>query len=269
MVRIGIVGCGTIGSHLAQTIEQKFSRTARLSYVSDRHPAHIEKLKRKLRLSHPKTVSTSELIRQSDFIIETASVQASQEMIPNVLKLGKEALILSVGGLLKIKGLRQLLAKSRGRIYVPSGAIAGIDAVLAARKGTIKSVCITTRKPLKSLQGSPYFNRYRSRFEKIKKPTCIFKGNAWKAIQNFPENVNVAATLSLAGVGPQKTKVQIFTSPSYRHNQHEIEVEWSLGRISTQVINLPSRENPKTSALAIASAIATLGKIFSNFKVGT
>ena len=190
-------------------------------------------------------------------------------MVPKVLACGKDVLALSVGGILEIKNLNRLLARSRGRVYIPSGGVAGIDAVLAAKTGQIHSVRITTRKPLRSLRSAPYFSKNGFRPEQIKKPTLIFKGNAYEAIRNFPENVNVAATLSLAGIGPKRTHVQIFTSPTYRYNVHEIEINGSFGRIISQVTNLPSQENPKTSALAIGSAIATLEKIFDHIKIGT
>ncbi|MBI4394753.1 MAG: DUF108 domain-containing protein [Candidatus Omnitrophica bacterium] len=269
MIQIGIIGCGTIGSVLAKTIQTKFSRFARLSYVSDINPAQIEKLRKKLKSVPFRSVSTPELIKKSGFVIETASVKAAEEVIPKVLRQGKDVLILSVGGILKVKNLDRLLAKSSGHIYVPSGGIAGVDAVLAARMGQIKRVQITTRKPLRSLENAPFFLESGLRPEQIKKPTLIFQGNAAEAIDNFPENVNVAVTLSLAGVGARKTRVRVFTSPTYRHNMHEIQIEGSFGRMISQVMNLPSRENPKTSALAIASAIAILEKIFKRIKIGT
>jgi len=269
MIQIGIIGCGTIGSALARAIQKRFSKFARLAYVSDINPNQIQKLRKKIKSPRFQAVSLSELIKKSDFVIESASVNASCKVIPKVLKAGKDILTLSVGGILKIKNLEHLLTKSRGHIYIPSGGVAGIDAVLAAKTGQIHSVRITTRKPLRSLQSAPYFSKKGFRPERIKKPTLIFKGNAYDAIRNFPENVNVAVTLSLAGIGSRKTHVRIFTSPTYHYNMHEIEIKGSFGRILSQVTNLPSRENPKTSALAIGSAIATLEKIFKKIKIGT
>ncbi|OGW87038.1 MAG: hypothetical protein A3C35_00760 [Omnitrophica bacterium RIFCSPHIGHO2_02_FULL_46_11] len=269
MIQLGIIGCGTIGSALAKAVEKKFSRIARLAYVSDINPVQIEKFRKKIAASKFRAVPVSHLIQKSDFIIETASLCAAEQVIPKVLKSGKDILVLSVGGILNIKHLQSLIRKSRGHIYIPSGGIAGIDAVLASKTGTINSVRITTRKPLSSLQNSPYFLRNRSRLGAIRKPKLVFEGNAAEAIRNFPENVNVAVTLSLAGIGPERTRVRIFTSPTYRYNMHEIEIKSSFGQIVTHVTNIPARENPKTSALAIGSAVATLEKIFSRFKIGT
>ena len=269
MIQIGIIGCGTIGSAMARAIEQKFSRFASLTYVSEINPAQIQKLRHKLRSSQFRVVSIAKLIKRSDLVIEAASVQAASEAIPRALKAGKRILILSVGGLLKVKNLKKLTARSKGYILIPSGGIAGIDAVLAAKAGQIRSVRITTRKPLRSVQNAPYFLKNGARFRKIKKPTLIFEGNASEAIKNFPENVNVAVTLSLAGIGPEKTRVRLFASPTYRYNIHEIELEGKFGRMVSRVMNLPSKENPKTSALAVGSALATLKKIFSQIKIGT
>ena len=268
MIQIGIIGCGTIGSALAIAIQKKFSKFARLAYVSDINPVQVRKLRTKIKASFH-SVSISELIQRSDFIVETASIRASSEAIPKVLKAGKSILVLSAGGVLEVPHLESILRKSRGRVYIPSGGVAGIDAVLAAKTGRIHSVQITTRKPLRSLKNAPYFSKNGARFKTIKKPTLIFEGNAQQAIHYFPENVNVAVTLSLAGIGPQRTRVRIFTSPTYRYNMHEIEIKGSFGRMVSQVTNLPSRENPKTSALAIGSAVATLEKIFKNLKIGT
>ncbi len=189
--------------------------------------------------------------------------------IPIALRHHKNLIVLSVGGVLQIPTLQSLLKKSRGQIYVPSGAIAGVDAVLAGKALRIRQIQVTTRKPLRSLSGSPYFKMRRLDLAKIKRPTLIFDGSAFQAIRCFPQNINVAATLSLAGIGPRKTRVRIFASPTYHYNTHEIEIKGGFGRIVTKVRNVPSGENPKTSALAIGSTVALLEKLFDRLKVGT
>ena len=269
MTRIGIIGCGTLGSHVAKALEKKFSRVARLSYVSDVNPVQVERLWHMLRKSRPRFVSFQTLISKSDFIIETASVGAAAEAIPCALRLGKRIMVMSVGGVLFVKDLPALLHRTRGALYIPTGAIAGIDGVLASKMGRLRQVRITTRKPLAGLKNSPFFKKKRLSSKSIRKPTLIFEGNVRQAIRNFPENVNVAATLSLAGLGPARTRVRVFTSPTYRFNSHEIEVIGDFGEMTTRVSNRPSRENPKTSMRAIGSAVATLEKIFQPFKIGT
>ena len=269
MLRIGLVGCGAIGSALAKTIVKKFYRHARLVCIADRNPSQIQTLRKKFKLTRVRAVSVPELIRQSDFIIEAASIEAVSDILPAALRRGKDVLILSVGGILKISNLNRLLRKSRSHIFIPSGAVAGIDGVLAAKTGRIYSVSITTRKPLRSLRHSPFLRKHKLLKKKIHGPTLIFEGTASQAVRHFPQNINVAATLSLAGIGPGKTRVRIYASPTYRYNTHEIEVNCSFGRIFSEVRNVPSRENPKTSALAIGSATAALEKIFAQLKIGT
>jgi aspartate dehydrogenase len=269
MVKIGLIGCGAIGSSIAKTIEKKFSKVARLVYVSDQNPEQIEKLQSKIRTGKFHAVSIPELAIKSDLIIEAASQQAAKQAIPEALKRNRDIIVLSVGGLLQIPNFSRLLKKSRARVHVPSGAIAGIDAVLAAKALHIKRIQVTTRKPLKSLSGSPYFQKHRLELGKIRRPTLIFDGTAFQAIRCFPQNINVAATLSLAGIGARKTRVRIFASPTYHHNTHEIEIKGDFGLIVSKVRNVPSGENPKTSALAIGSTVALLEKMFERLKVGT
>lgn len=269
MIKVGLIGCGAIGASLAKTIEKRFAGVARLIYVSDHNPEQIEKLQAKIRTRKFHIVSIEELVSKSELIIEAASQNAARVAIPQALKKNKQIVVLSVGGILQIPRFDLLLKKSRGRVYVPSGAIAGIDAVLAAKALKIRRVQVTTRKPLKSLSDSPYFKKNRLHLSKIGRPTCIFDGSALQAIRFFPQNINVAATLSLAGVGPRKTHVRIFASPTYHYNTHEIEIKGTFGTIVSKVRNVPSGENPKTSALAIGSTIALLEKIFDRLKVGT
>ena len=135
--------------------------------------------------------------------------------------------------------------------------------------GRIDSVKITTRKPPKSFEGAPYVAKNRIDLKNIKQETTLFEGTAKEAVHAFPQNINVASTLSLAGAGADKVRVKIVTSPDYSKNVHEVEIEGDFGRIFTRTENLPSKANPKTSYLASLSAIAALEGIVSNFRVGT
>lgn len=266
MLKVGIVGCGAIGSQLARVIESRFKHVARLSYVCDHQPAQIKRLHKKLNRSVP-ALSISELIRRSDFIIEAASQGAVHAVVPLALRSGKKVLVLSVGGLLTIPNLKRL--KSKGLLFVPSGAVGGIDALLAARQGKLSHVTLTTTKPLASLVSAPFWKIKKRDPRKIRRPTLIFEGSAREAIRLFPQNVNVAATLSLAGIGPRKTQVRIIAAPKSNLNEHDIAFAGAFGRMRIVAQNVPAPENPKTSALAIYSAIAALEKVFASLKVGT
>ena len=155
------------------------------------------------------------------------------------------------------------------RVYLPSGAVCGIDGLKSCRAGSIYSVTLTTRKPPRGLEGAPYLKEKNIRLSDIKGETVIFDGTAREAIKGFPQNVNVCAALSLAGIGADKTRVRIMTSPEYTKNIHEVRIEGDSGNISTRTENVPSKANPKTSQLAVFSAIATLEGIAKSVRVGT
>ena len=265
---VGIIGLGAIGSRLVEILTKEFSREARVDFLCDLREERILAVKKKW-APKAKAVSWDRLVVQADLIIEAASQDIALPVAEKALQKNKQALVLSVGGLLASNGLKPLLTKTRGRLWIPSGALAGVDGLLAANQGRIRRVTLTTRKPLRGLEGAPYLRQKKIHLASIKKPTPIFEGNARQAISVFPRNVNVAATLALAGVGPRRTRVKIFTSPTYRWNCHEVEVEGDFGKIHTEVKNLPSPDNPRTSELAVLSSVATLRKIFGHLDIGT
>ena len=268
-VKIGIIGCGTIGSTLAIKINKNKRLPANVYYLADVDEAKARSLQKKLS-PRVRVASSETVIQKSDFIIEAASAHSAFHIASQCLKNNKDVLIMSIGGLVKgMRTLSNMVKKSEGRMYLPSGALCGIDGVLAARCSTIRRVSLTTRKPIAGLRGAPYFSFKKIDLNTIKKETVIYSGSAEEAIRYFPRNINVAALLSLASIGVKKTNVQIITSPQYKRNTHEVTVEGSFGRIKTISENVPSPSNPKTSYLAILAAEALLKKIFSSLKMGT
>ena len=153
-------------------------------------------------------------------------------------------------------------------IYLPSGAISGLDGLKSAMMAKVKSATLTTRKPTAGLKGAPYIKEKNIDLDSIKKETVIFEGTAEDAVKGFPQNVNVSATLSMCGLGPKNTKVRIVTSPDYTSNTHEVEIEGDFGRLKTVTENVPMPTNPKTSYLAALSAIAVLSDIISSSRIG-
>jgi aspartate dehydrogenase len=147
--------------------------------------------------------------------------------------------------------------------------LCGIDGLKSASVGKIDSVTLTTRKPPKGLEGAPYIMKNNINLSLIKEETVIFNGTAGEAVNGFPQNVNVAAILSLAGLGAANTRVRIVTSPDYTKNVHEVEIKSRSGVITTRTENVPSKINPKTSQLAVFSAIATLKGAVNTVKMGT
>lgn len=265
---VGVIGLGAIGSRLVEILSREFSGQAKVDFLCDLSKEKITEIK-KLWAPQAKDIPWEVLVKKSDLIIEAASQEIALRVVQKALRQNKQILVLSVGGLLISNGLPSILTKTKGKLWIPSGALAGVDALMAANQGKIRQVRLTTRKPLAGLEGAPYLKKKKINLSSIKEPTLIFEGNAAEAIHAFPKNVNVAATLALAGLGPKKTSVRIFASPTYKWNQHEVEIEGDFGRIRTQVENFPTPNNPRTSELAVLSAAATLKKIFGRVSIGT
>lgn len=268
-IRIGIIGCGTIGAQLARAIEKELSSQAQLSAVCDLDKNKAKKLSDSC-VSAPKVLSIDAVIGACDLIIEAAAAEISASVAQKALGAGKDVMIMSVGGILgEASKLFALAQRKRGHLYLPSGAIAGLDAVKAAGLAKIKQATLTTRKPPAGLAGAPYLVERKIDLSRLKEEQVIFEGTAAEAIKGFPKNVNVCVTLSLAGIGPEKTRVKIIASPNSTANIHEIQLEGDFGKLTSRTENLPSPGNPRTSFLAYLSALATLKSILNPVKIGT
>jgi len=270
MLDVGIVGCGAIGTILARFITEDASGL-RLVSISDRHIEKSERLASTL-TPQPLIESVSQMAEHTDIIVESASVSAVPEVARTALSHGSQVMIMSVGALADPElrsELVELAKKNNTKIHVPSGAIIGIDGIKAAKIVGMKRVVLKTRKHPESLKDAPYIKEKRINLDSLTEETLIFTGTAREATTAFPTNINVAATLSLAGIGPEKTSVEIYADPHLARNVHEIEVEGSFGRFTTRVENVPSSENPRTSYLAALSAIATLKKMTEPLQIGT
>jgi aspartate dehydrogenase len=269
-LKIGLVGCGAIGSSLARYIFSVFANNTRLAALYDLDRQKADKLADEFG-NHSLAVSKlSDLISRSDLVIEATSSASALEIAQKAIRASCDIMIMSVGGILKdYPQLRRLSEKKGVNIFVPSGAIAGIDALKAAACGKIKKVILTTSKPAKAFLGVPYVLSKKIRLDNIQEDAVLFEGNAWEAIKAFPQNINVAATLSLAGIGPRKTTVRIVASSRISRNIHQIEVHSDSGTIISRTENVVHADNPKTSYLAVLSAIATLKQILQPIKIGT
>lgn len=236
--------------------------------VYDIQTEKARKLASSLRSPVP-VLNAGDLVRRSSLVLEAASPGAVARFLPQAVRRRKSMLILSSGGLLT-QGRWLRRAAARGvPVYVPSGAIVGLDGIRAAAVGRLRSVTLTTRKPPRAFQGAPGLARKGMGLKRIRAPKLIFQGSARRAATLFPQNINVAATLALAGVGPERTRVRIIADPRARANIHEIEARGSFGRILIRAENRPSPRNPKTSQLAIQSAVAQLEQILRPVRIGS
>jgi len=229
----------------------------------------VEKLTHK-----PEIVENSHLLSSNpvDIVVEAASQDAVTDASLSVLQNKKDLMIMSVGALLD-ESIYDILSDAckdfKKTIYLPSGAIAGLDGIKSV-KDELESVTITTTKHPRSLKGAKFFETSDVNLDEINSSTVIFEGTAKEAVQLFPANINVAALLSLSGIGSEKTNVKIVADPNTDKNTHHIEAAGKFGKMTFTIENIPDPSNPKTSRLAILSAIETLRKYCSDdIQIGT
>jgi len=267
MIKVGLVGCGVIGTEIARAIDEKIPQM-RLVAICDRNKSREERLKRSLN-AKPESMNMEDLIERADLVIEAASSEMVADLTKKVIDRGKDIMIMSVGGMVDHLFLFDEARKRGSRVYLPSGAIAGLDGVKAAGEARIDSVSLTTSKPPSGLQGAPYIVEKGIDLGEIKNRTVIFEGSCREAVKAFPKNINVAATLSLAGIGINETRVRVIADPSLKRNIHHIVVKGDFGKMEICVENVPSPFNPKTSYLAALSAVTTLRRVADTVRVGT
>jgi aspartate dehydrogenase len=269
-LKIGIVGCGAIGSSLAKEIVSGMRKQASLTALFDIRPEKAQLLSRKLTRDTKLCVSNLKaLIKRCDLVIEASSAKASWEIARQALSGGCKVMVMSVGGMVgHLDELYALSSKNNTMVYFPSGAISGIDALKAANIGKVQKVVLTTRKHPDAFKGVEYVSK-NFKLTGLKQDKLLFKGSAALAVKYFPQNVNVAAVLGLAGIGMRKTSVRIIACPKVKKNIHEIEIESTAAKVFTRTENILHPQNPKTSYLAVLSAIATLKQILQPIKIGT
>ncbi len=266
-LKIGIVGCGAIGSGVAGFIERKLSAKAQLAALCDIDHKVAQSLKFKLK-SKAKILGLKVLVSGVDLVIEAASQAAAKEVLKQANRFKKDVIILSVGALIKYAGIFQQAKLSGINIYIPSGAVCGIDGLSALSLGKIKELTLTTAKPPLAFKGADYLKRKKISIENIKKPQIIFKGSMLNAVKYFPQNINVAATIFLS-TGMKNIKVLIKADPALKRNIHRIEAVAKEANIKIEVENFPCLENPKTSYLTVLSLENLLKKLTSNLKIGS
>jgi aspartate dehydrogenase len=268
-VRIGIVGCGAIGSRVAHGIRKEFKETCQLNGLYDIDRSKAERLAKKLSFKKIVKESITELIKDCDCMVEAVSAQNTRNIVRQALEAKKDVLSMSVGKLLNASDLFRLANQNKCHLLLPSGAIAGIDAIKAASLVGFDTITLTTRKPPSGFYGNSYLLQKGIDPLKIKKETVLFEGRVAEAIKNFPRNINVAATLALASQSRKKLTIRVITSPDYKMNSHEIDASGKFGRIRTETNNVVCPDNPKTSYLAVLSGLQTLKQYCSGVIIGT
>lgn len=263
---VAIAGLGAVGLKLATALDEGIEGLA-LRAVSARDKSAAERRLSGLREPVP-VVDIGELEQFADIVVECAPAHLLREIVAPFAGNGKTAVVLSAGALLTNMDLIDLARANGGQIVVPTGALIGLDAVTAAAEGNIRSVRMITRKPVRGLLGAPYLIENHIRLEDIKEPIRVFSGSPRDAAVGFPANLNVAVALGLAGIGVDKTTLEIWADPTLTRNTHKIEVVADSASFSMLIENVPS-ENPKTGRITALSVLAYLRKLGAPLRVGS
>jgi aspartate dehydrogenase len=264
---VAIAGLGAIGRALARALDDGVPGLA-LSAVAARDAGKAQMWLAEHEIDCP-VVPLAEMPEHADLAVECAPAALIADICVPMLEAGKQVMVLSCGALLPRPELIDLAKAHGGRIMVPTGALLGLDAVAAAAQGTIHSVRMTTRKPPNGLSGAPYLVANGISVDGLNEAKRVFSGTARQAAAGFPANVNVAAALSLAGIGPDRTMIDIWADPAVTRNCHTIEVDADSARFTLSIENVPSEENPKTGKIVALSVLAALRKMHAPLAVGT
>jgi aspartate dehydrogenase len=265
-VRVGIVGLGVIGRHVCRALDAGVTGVVLAGATTRRRDAGEAFLGT---LKSPVPFYTlDDLIGASDLVVEASTQAHLAEIAPKTLGAGRDLVVLSCGGLLGRDDWVSLAERHGARILVPSGAIAGLDGVKGGAIGAVTSVTMETRKPPQGLAGAPWIVQQKIDLDAIREETLIFEGPATQACRAFPANVNVLAALSLAGIGPERTRTKIYAVPGLARNTHRIRIEGEFGTLRIEVENVPS-ENPRTGRLSYLSTIALLRDLGASLRIGT
>jgi len=268
--RLGIVGCGAIGSLVARTLQARRSSFI-VTALFDHHPSSASRLQKALRPRPRICKDLKDLVGHCDWVLEAASQAAAPGVAKAAISRRKPVVLMSVGGFfLHRRKLSKLAARYRTKVYLPSGALCGLDGLRAARQGAgLDRVTLTSTKPPKGFQGAPGLSpAQRKALATSRRVRTLYRGPIEGALRRFPANVNVAATLGLASGVPGKVQVLVQSDPRAKYNQHRVRAKGRFGEMETLTRNLPSAANPKTSALAIQSTLALFERLEGFVEIG-
>ncbi|MCH8166951.1 MAG: aspartate dehydrogenase [Proteobacteria bacterium] len=265
---LAIAGLGAIGMKLAQAIDRGAVPGVRLTAVSAR-----DRTRAQARLAGfadpPAVVTLAELAGRAEIIVECAPAAVFAEVAGPAIEQGRVLLPLSVGALLDHMDLVERARATGARIIVPTGALIGLDTVRAMAEGEISRVVLETRKPPGGLAGAPYLVENNIDIGNLSEPLRVFQGSARAAARGFPANVNVAAALALAGIGPERTEVEVWADPGIERNIQSVTITSDSGEATMTMRNIPSADNPKTGRIVAQSVLATLRRLTATLTAGS
>lgn len=266
-MNIGIIGAGTIGGFLVSELKSDPSFT--LVGVADIDKEKGIAVLRENGYPEDLLLPMEDFPQDTDVYIEAASGSVAGSVARHALEKGKIAIIASIGGLGELTEYRELAKRTGGRLILPSGAIAGLDALKAIPARSIEKVVLKTTKPSRTLADTPWLKEHGINTLEFTEPTCVFSGTAREAAGAFPKSINVASALAHGTVGLDRTMVEIWADPASDRNRHAIRVESGHGILIMDVSNVPFEANPRTSRLAAYSILATARGLTRPVIVGT
>ena len=271
-LRIGIIGCGTIGSYILDALMSGKVENSEVVIVCGR--SDKSKGRQKVADYGLKWVTDYREMLTADLnlIVEAASHEALENYGVEILRTGIDLIPVSIGSLVSLQLLEELKkAATMGKsiLYLPSGGIGGLDAVQAAICAGVEEIRMTSRKPPVAWKGIPYVEQMNIDLDNMEEPTLLFEGSARDCVKKFPQNINIAAALSLAGLGFDHTQIRIVADPGIVHNTHEIQLKGEAGRFTMTLENTPAPENPKTTYMACLSTLAAIKNLRASYRVGT
>jgi len=264
--RLAIAGVGTVGAAVARAVASGMLPETEITAVAARDVDRCRRTLDQIGCDAP-IMPLNDLHRNADVVLECAPAAIFEQIVRPTVSAGKKAVVLSAGALLSHFDLVDVAKKNGGQIIVPTGALLGLDAVSAAAQAKIYSVTMTTRKPVEGLLGAPYLVEKKIDISGLTEPLCVFRGTAREAAIGFPANLNVAVALSLAGIGPDLTKLEIWADPGAVRNMHHIVVESDSARLDMSIENIPT-ENPRTGRITALSVISMLKNMNAPLRVG-
>jgi aspartate dehydrogenase len=266
--KLGIAGLGAIGLKVARMIDSGTVPGVELAAVSAN-----DKRRAAGKIADfaqpPVITGLAGLSDHANIIVECAPAKVFSEVAGPAIEQGHCFMPLSVGALLDHMDLVERARQTGARIVVPTGAIIGLDTVRAMAVGEIASVNLETRKPPAGLAGAPHLVANNIDITNLSEPLCVFRGTAREAAKAFPANVNVAAALGLAGIGPDKTHIEVWADPGIARNRQSVTIVSDAGEATMTISNIPSDENPRTGRIVANSVIATLHRFTAPLTVGS
>lgn len=269
---VGILGCGTIGRYVLDAVINKKVENVSIAVVCGRSDKSKGR-DRVVSLGIPWITDVKKMLDyELDVVVEAASHEALEKYGHMILGAGISFMPLSLGALVDtdlLNDLIQVAEENNSVLYIPSGGIGALDAIQAAKCSHISTVTMTTRKPPQAWKAIPVVEAMGIDLDNLMEPVILFEGAAKDCVKDYPQNINIAAALSLAGIGFNKTKIRMVADPTIEYNTHEIHVEAESGNIDVRLENVPVKENSKTTLLACLSAVAALKRNRSSYRIGT